>query len=276
MPADRIQKFTKWVALVIIPFLVVAWVILYLLPGRTDELFAWTIAPSLSAMFLASAYLGGIVFFVNVLRPNLWHRVSHGFPAVLAFATLLGIATLQHWDRFHFGHISFVVWVALYVTTPFLVLAVIIRNRSEDPRVPELRDYELPPTVRWVLAAVGVIALVVGVVLYVSPQLTIDLWAWQLTPLTARVSGAVLTLPGLVNIWMLRDSRWSAFRWVFQAQVASLAFILGALLIRHDDLLWERPATILFVVGMAASLVAYVAFYVWCDRHRVARAAVVA
>ena len=225
-------------------------------------------------MFLASAYLGGIVFFVNVLRPNLWHRVRHGFPAVLVFATLLSIATFLHWDRFHPGHISFIVWVTLYVVTPFLVLGVIILNRGQDPRVPDERDYALPLVVRVVLAVIGLCALVAGLFLFFSPQQTIDVWAWPLTPLTARVAGAVLTLPGMVNVWMLWDARWSAFRWVFQAQLASLVFIVAALGIRHDDLLWERPSTALFVGGMIFSLVAYAAFYVWCDaRARALRAA---
>ena len=42
---DRILRYTKWVSLIIIPFLVVAWVLLYLLPGATEQLFAWTIMP---------------------------------------------------------------------------------------------------------------------------------------------------------------------------------------------------------------------------------------
>ncbi|WP_345762566.1 hypothetical protein [Diaminobutyricibacter sp. McL0608] len=262
---DRILRYTKWVALIIIPFLVVAWVLLYLLPGDTEQLFAWTIMPPLTAMFLASAYLGGIVFFINVLRPNTWHRVRHGFPAVLVFATLLSIATFLHWDRFHPGHISFIVWVTLYVVTPFLVLAVLILNRGQDPGVPDERDYALPLVVRVVLAVIGLCALVAGLFLFFSPQQTIAVWAWLLTPLTARVAGAVLTLPGVVNVWMLWDARWSAFRWVFQAQLASLVFIVAALGLRRDDLLWERPSAALFVGGMIFSLVAYAGFYIWCD-----------
>ena len=262
---DRILRYTKWVALIIIPFLVVAWVLLYLLPGDTEQLFAWTIMPPLTAMFLASAYLGGIVFFINVLRPNTWHRVRHGFPAVLVFATLLSLATFLHWDRFHHGHISFIVWVTLYVVTPFLVLGVLILNRGQDPGVPDRRDYALPLVVRVVLAVIGLCALVAGLFLFFSPQQTIAVWAWPLTPLTARVAGAVLTLPGLVNVWMLWDARWSAFRWVFQAQLASLVFIVAALALRRDDLLWERPSAALFVGGMIFSLVAYAGFYIWCD-----------
>ena len=114
---DRIHPFTRIVAVIILPFLAVAFVLLYPLADRTDELFAWTILPPLTALLLGSAYAGGIWFFVLVAWPKRWHELRHGFPAVLVFATLLAVATFLHWDRFHFGHISFIVWV-----TPGMVL----------------------------------------------------------------------------------------------------------------------------------------------------------
>jgi hypothetical protein len=77
------------------------------------------------------------------------------------------------------------------------------------------------------------------------------------------VCGAILTLPGLVNVWLLWDSRWSAFRQMFQAQLVSLVFITAALALRHDDLDWTRPAAVIFVCGMVFSLLAYAAFYTW-------------
>jgi len=265
--SDRIRPFTKALAIVILPFLAVAVVLLYGLPTRTDELFAWTINPPLSAMFLASAYVGGIWFFTQVLRQRAWHRVARGFPAVVAFASLASAATFLHWDKFHFGHISFVTWVVLYVTTPFLVLVALLRNRSQDSGRAEGRDFAIPRGWRVLLAAVGAASLVTGVVLFVAPQPLVDTWAWQLTPLTARILGAILTLPGMVNLWMLRDARWSAFRWVFQAQIVSLVFLLGALVIARADLDWSRPVTPVVVGGLAFSLLAYVAFYAWCERR---------
>ncbi len=72
----------------------------------------------------------------------------------------------------------------------------------------------------------------------------------------------------MVNLWLLTDSRWSAFRWVFQAQLVSLVFITGALAIAHGDLDWSRPATPVVVAGMAFSLLAYAAFYAWCELGR--------
>jgi hypothetical protein len=262
---DRILPYTRVVSVIIIPFLVVASVLLYVLPGRTDELFAWTIAPPITAMLLGCAYLGGIWFFAACLRLRRWHAIGWGFPAVFVFASLLAIATFLHWDRFHFGHISFIVWVTLYITMPVLVLVAFILNRPQDSGAPDARDYPVPRWLRGLLAVIGLLAGATGVVLFVAPQLAIDIWAWELTPLTARVAGAILTLPGMVNVWLFVDSRWSAFRSVVQAELISLVFIVAALLIRWNDLLWERPSAPLFFVGIVVSLLAYAAFYAYCE-----------
>jgi hypothetical protein len=44
-------------------------------PGDTDRLFAWHIRPTMTAMVLGSAYLGGAYFFVCAARARSWHTV---------------------------------------------------------------------------------------------------------------------------------------------------------------------------------------------------------
>jgi len=267
---DAIRPYTRVVAGIVLPFLVVAWVLLYLLPNATATLFAWTIVPSLTSMLLAASYAGGVWFFVSVLRARRWHTVKYGFPAVLVFAALLAAATLLHWDRFHFGHVSFVTWATLYFTTPVLVAVVLVLNWRADPATVDERDYRIPLLPRLVVAAVGTVSLVCGLVVFAAPGLVADAWAWELTPLTARVVGAVLTLPGVVNLWLLADSRWSAFRSIFQAQIVSLVFITAALVLARGDLATSGPAGPAFVLGIVVSLVWFAAFYLWCE-HRSAR-----
>lgn len=266
---DRVLPYTRVLAYVLIPFLVAAAFLLLVLPGGTEQHFAWTIDPPITAMLLGSAYAGGIWFFAQVATQPRWHRVRHGFPAVLVFATLVSASTFLHWDRFHFGHISFITWAALYVTTPALVLVAIIVNLREDDGAPEAEgEVTIPAPWRYVLALVGAAASVTGLVLFAVPSLLIGAWAWDVTPLTARIVGAVLTLPGMVNVWMLWDSRWSAFRRVFQAQLVSLACIVIALAVRAGDLVWSRPSAWLFTVGIVASVAVYVVFYVSLERRR--------
>ncbi len=264
---DEMEPLTRWLALLILPFLAVASVLLYLLPTETERLFAWTIQPPLTAMLLGSAYLGGIWFFVHVVWQRRWHRVRHGFPAVVVFASLAGAATLLHIDRFHAGHVSFITWLVLYLTTPFLVLGALLANRCSDDGLAEEGDFRIPFRVRAALGSLGGLALLVGLALFLVPQAFLSTWAWDLTPLTSRIVGAVLTLPGMVNLWLFVDERWSAFRWIYQAQLFSLSFIALALVVARGDLRWSRPAAPLFVTGIVLSLLGYAAFYWWCERH---------
>ena len=110
-------------------------VLLFAVPERTGELFAWAIAPPLSAYLLASAYVGGIWFFVRVAVARRWHHARRGFPAVVVFAGALLIATLLHLEKFS-QNLSFVVWIALYATTPFVVAFIAFVQRRHDPGTP--------------------------------------------------------------------------------------------------------------------------------------------
>lgn len=259
---DRVLPYTRVVAAIVLPLLAAAVVLLTLLPTRTDALFAWTILPPFTAMLLGSAYLGGIVYFVAVLRAERWHRVWTGMPAVLVFVTLACAATLLHLDRFHAGHVSFVTWFAAYLATPVLVLVLLAVNGPRDPWTGEPREVRVPRAIRLVLGVSGVAAIGVGVALFVAPAAVAPGWAWPVTPLTGRITGAILLLPGLVNVLLLVDGRWSAFRVIFRAQLVSTACILLAVLIRREDLAWDRPAAPLFVAAVLVALAGYTALLV--------------
>jgi hypothetical protein len=264
---DGIRPLTKAVSVFVLPFLAAAVVLLYVFAADTERLFAWTIQPPLTAMVLASAYVGGIWFFVQVLRQARWHRVRHGFPAVLLFATLLGLSTILHWDRFHFGHISFLTWATLYFVTPVLVLAVLVVNWRADKGRPDPVDATIPWPARILLAVLGGASLIAGLLLFLAPTSAVGAWAWDVTPLTARVVGAVLTLPGAVNLWLLLDSRWSAFRWMIQSQLISLVFLLLAVVLGREQLRWENPVTLPVVGALVVAFVVYAWLYLDCERR---------
>lgn len=101
-------------SLFIAPFLLLAFCVLYRFPGQTQRLFAWTIRPTMTPMVLASAYLGGFYFFVRLLGERRWAAVKTGFASVALFASLLGIPTVLHWDRFNHRHVALWLWGFLY------------------------------------------------------------------------------------------------------------------------------------------------------------------
>jgi len=266
---DHVYRFTRLLAVIIIPFLIVAWAILYLLPDHTGELFAWPIKPPMTAMMLASAYLGGVYFFVRVALAKQWHTIKVGFPPVIMFASLLGVATLLHWDRFTHDHISFFTWTLLYLTTPFLVFGAWWFNRRTDPHTPSTVDKIIPNWLRWTLGGVGVATLIISLLLFLFPPPMIAVWPWTLTPLTARVVGAMFALPGLVGVGIALDRRWSAARIILQAQAISIAFILIAAIRSWSDFNPANLATWLFIGGLGGLLFGIIVLYALMERQTV-------
>lgn len=262
---DAVLPFTRRLAAFIAPFLVVAFVVLDGFPGRTRQLFAWTITPTMTPMLLGSVYLGGAYFFLQAYRATAWHTIKAGFLSVTAFASLLGVATIVHWDRFSHDHVAFWLWAGLYFGAPFLVASAWLANRRTEPAASpdELR---LPPVARVVVAAVGAMAIAMGGFLTVAPARAIRIWPWALTPLTARVLGAVFVL-GLAGLGALLDDRWSSARLMVQVSIVMLVLILISAARAHDQLDGDQPLTWLLLGGFAATLAGAVGLSVVMDRR---------
>jgi hypothetical protein len=243
----------------IVPFLLLAFAVLFPWPNDTRRLFAWQIKPTLSAMVLGAVYLGGAYFFLRAVRASEWHTVAGGFPPVATFAGLMGVTTLLHWNRFLHGNVAFWLWVALYLTTPFLVLAVYIRNRAEaDGAI--AGELLLPTAAAWLLVFAGGLSLVTGAFLYLFPYRAIDAWPWTLTPLTARMLGAIFAL-GLAGLGAYRERRWTSARLLLQVAGVMLVLIVIAGLRAHSEFDGSNPLTWLFTAGFAGTAIVGAAFY---------------
>ena len=249
---DRVLPATRALSVLIIPFLAAGFGILYLFPGHTRELFAWTLKPAVAAMTLGATYLGGVYFFLRSATAGRWHTVQAGFPPIAAFAGLLGIATVLHWGRFNHGHLSFVVWSAIYFTTPFLVLAAWLRNRARDPGRLSPEQLQTPIAARWALAVSGLLVLAVGAVFFLLPALAIGVWPWALTPLTARVLAAMLVLAGVAQVSVAADGRWTAARTTLESQLLALAFMILAAVLARGDLAPANPLSWAWAGGLLA------------------------
>ena len=265
---DRIYPVTRAVIAAIIPFLVIAFAMLYFWPDDTGRLFAWTIRPRMTPMLMGAGYIAGAYFFLRLLRAPRWHHVAVGFLPVTAFASSMLVATLLHWDRFNHGHVSFFAWIILYATTPFIVLGLWLNNRRADPGTPDADDVSIPPAVRLVMGAAGAVVLGTGVLLLVFPAVMLAVWPWELTPLTARVVGGWFALPGVFGLAIAADRRWSAARYALQSQAVGVALILGGVARAWGDLDWSRPLAWAFVGGMVGLLVAIAALYLAMEARR--------
>jgi hypothetical protein len=265
MKDDAVLPATRALSAFIVPFLVVAFVVLYGLPKDTDKWFAWTIKPPMTPMTLGAVYLGGAYFFVRAFRATEWHTIKAGFVAVGTFASLMGVATILHWDRFNHSHVAFWLWGGLYFTTPFLVWGVWAANRRRGSS-PGPDDLMLPPAGRLGIAATGGLAVVAGLFLFLLPDQAIDVWPWTLTPLTSRVMGALFML-GIAELGVLADARWSAARIMLQVEAFMLALILVAAARAHADFDASNPMTWILLGGFLVALVSAVALSVTMDRR---------
>ncbi|MCC6612885.1 MAG: hypothetical protein IT320_05355 [Anaerolineae bacterium] len=265
---DHLYPITRALAIIIVPILTVAFGMLYLFPERTEELFAWPLRPSMSAMMLGAAYLGGAYFFTRVALAKQWHTIALGLLPVSTFAGFLGVATLIHWDRFTPGHVSFLLWAFLYLTLPFVIAWVWSRNRATDPHMPDADYPPLPTLARRALMGIGALLVVVSLLLFLLPDVMIPTWPWTLSPLTARVMAALFILPGIVGLGIGLDGRWSAARIILQAQIGALVLILLALVFSRADVDWSRAVAWMFAAGMVAITAILIGVTVMMERRR--------
>jgi hypothetical protein len=258
---DRVLPETRALGVFIVPFLLVAFPLLYLFPNDTGNWWAWEIHPSMTALIMGAGYIAGAYFFIRVARATRWHRVHLGFLPITAFTTFLGVATFIYWDRFDHDHVAFWLWTGLYLTTPFLVPLAWLRNRPTDPGTLESDDRYLPHTVRSLLKATGLLQFTIAVVLIASPSTMIDIWPWPLTPLAAATLGGWFALPGVTALMMGIDGRWSAVRITLESQLIGLTLILLGTARSWEQFDKSNALTYVFAGGMAVLLIGLTALW---------------
>jgi hypothetical protein len=248
---------SRLLGLLVIPFLLVAFGVLYFFPDDSGRLFAWQVQPRIQAMYAAAGYLGGAYFFLHVVTGRYWHRVGAGFLPVATFATSMLLLTVLHWDRFDLSHFPFQVWLAIYVVTPGLVFWAWLRNRGADSGRPEVADVVVPNAVRVGLTVLGVAILVVALAGFIFPSLLMPIWPWRLsTALAVRQVSGWHSLLGVGAVSIGRDARWSAW----QVGMGSIglwhALVLVAAALNPQDFAslfnWYVVGVAFMLLGMAS------------------------
>ncbi len=212
-------------ALVVVAVLLPALVILWGLPGETAGLWAWTIKPELTPIFMGAGYGAGAYFFVRVYLAKRWHEVSVGVLSAALFALLMLITTFLHVEKFNQGRahdglpdppalatIAFYGWTSVYILSPWIVGWLWWRNQRRDPREPAGGEVLVAPAVRAAARGMACGALVVAAIVLVAPSAAIDTWGWDLTPLTARVVACFTAQVGAGFLLLSLDPRWSSWR----------------------------------------------------------------
>jgi hypothetical protein len=230
---------------------------LFVLADRTDQYFAWTINPPLSAAFLGGGYAAGFVLVVLTMRERVWARARIAYATVCVFVWVTLLATLLHLDRFHFDvddawpRFLAWLWLVVYVVVPpWMTVLLVLQRRSPgtDPDVTQ----PMPRGLALALEAQSAVLTAVGVALVAVPNRVLDLWPWMLTPLTARAIGAWCVALGFAAGLAVHERDLSRLRAAAVTYVVFGLLQVVALVRYRDDVEWDRAAAWLYVAVLAA------------------------
>jgi hypothetical protein len=261
---NRIFLVTRIVLAVVNLALFFAFLVLYLNPHTTRDHFAWEIRPYMTAVFMGAGYISGAYMFFFAIFGRKWHRVKNSFLPVSTFATVMLIVTVLHYDRFTHGNFAFVLWLIIYIVTPFLVPWLWFNNRRTDPGTFEANDRVVPQWVRRLAGLIGVVSILFWGVNFFFPTLLISIWPWTLSPLTARTVcawGALVSVGGMV---LSREPRWSAWRNNIQAiGLWQVLLIIGSIVHRADFHTGTLINPFFFIIAVIFTLL--LVLYLWME-----------
>lgn len=247
-------------------------VVLYGFPARTDELFAWTIQPPLTAAFFGAGYGGGCVLVLLARREGDWAVARIPYLTVLVFVVLTLVATVVHLDSLHFDAAAVVarvaawLWFVVYLAVPVAMAAALPAQRR--PRMPDApARRRLPGWLRLVVSVQAAVMLVTGAALFASPPTVAPAWPWTLTPFTARVVAAWLVALGVAAVLALRAGDLARLRTPAAAYAVIGTLQVGALVRYPAELAWQGPSA--WVYAAMSVAVAATGIYGWrAGRHR--------
>ncbi|MDQ6776772.1 MAG: hypothetical protein M3071_11285 [Actinomycetota bacterium] len=259
---DRVLRETRWASVIIVAVLLPALVILWGLPTETKTLWAWTIKPAMTPIFMGASYGAGAYFFMRLALSRRWHVASAGVLSAAIFAAFMLVVTLVHFNKFNHGHapflaaVAFYGWTSVYIVSPFAVAWLWLRNQRTDARRLEPGDQSVPPLVRYIARAVSAGAIALGIIFLLSPPTANDVWAWKLTPLTAGVIGSFMIQVGVGSLLLALDERWSSWRLLLETFLIATALMLVGAIREWSKLDHSNASTWIFVAGLAASALA--------------------
>jgi len=249
----------RWLLYVASALVFLAGLQLTFLTEQTDTYFAWTISPPLTAAFLGAAYWAAVPVEVIGARQTVWAKARVAVPAIWLFTTLTLVATLLHFDRFHFsspiasaqGAAWF--WLAIYATVPAAMLLIgwmQLRAPGRDP----LRGAPAPLWMRIVVLAQGGGMLVFGAGLFIAPTVVGTLWPWTLTALTGRAIGAWLIGIGFAAIHANWENDFARIQPLAGGYTAFAILELVALARFSGNMNWNAPAAWVYLVFLLSIL----------------------
>ncbi len=267
----RVLRYTKIVMAIDITGLVIVALGPVLVPGSTEEYFAWTIAVPLTASMIGAGYAAALPSILWALALHEWLRIRIMIVAGLALTSFILLFTLRDLSSFHLtegaGTAIFVgwVWLVAYVCLPPLnIVALVLQERQRTHGDAAVVQPVLPWTriafVAWT-AALGVL----GLLLMFAFSSLEDVWPWGLNRLAAGAMGQWLLTVAVAMGWAAREGDYARIRVL--APFFPLYFVLALLAVARTsgDLIDGRGTV--FVAVLAISAVVFGAL-MWTEERR--------
>ena len=233
---------------------------LFFFSERTDEYFAWTISSPLTAATDGAFFYAGFILFVAALRATTWADARSLVVAVLTVSSVKLVATLLDLEPFHFegpgalAQFAAWSWLIVYIVVPIGLAGLLIAQR----RVPGGDPPQGPPIPRPIAAAFAAgsaVMIAIGAIQLFASSVAIDIWPWQLTPLTSHALSAWFLGVGVLAALVARENDLPRAQPAMLGS-AILAVLLAIALLRFEsEMNWDRALAWVYV-GLIALLFA--------------------
>jgi hypothetical protein len=247
LPATR-----RWFAADIV-ILAAAGVQCFILATATDQWFAWTVSPSLSAAVLGAGYFGTIVMVAESRRAQRWADAEVVLVGTFVFSTLTLLVTFVHRYRFHFHaddappRAAAIAWVVVYTAVPPLVLWLVASQRQAPGFDPPVAEPKLSPAMTTALTVEAAAVAALGLTLFIRGH-AVEFWPWTLTDLTARAISAWMITVGFMLWLFARVQEVARIRFAAHSILTTAALWIVAMARFRDTVRWRSSGTIAVVL----------------------------
>jgi hypothetical protein len=131
------------------------------------------------------------------------------------------------------------------------MLLIQLRIPGGDPP----RQQRLAPWMRTMMIVIAVILLSLGIALFIAPQAAASLWAWKLTPLTARAIAAWLIGYGVISAQVAWENDRARVRPMMIGYIVTSVLQFIALARYPGDVTWSDPRLWVYVIFLAIMMV---------------------
>lgn len=230
---------------------------LFAAPERTGDYWAWEIKSPLTAAMFGAGYIGAAISLLLARRARDWPHARVVAIVALALTSLALLGTLLHLDEFAFGDgglpgVVAVIWLAVYVALPPLVLTAFVLQERAGGRREYLPGTPALTATRFALGAIAAVLAAIGIGLVAGSAWLAEQWPWPLPSLPSAVAGAWVCTYAAGLLWFaVRERDWARVR--TGVAPAILVVVLSAIAaVRFWDRFDSDAAALAYVASLGA------------------------